>query len=504
MSKGQVEIGSRRELFVDDFLLERKSSRLRLQLHAPERREVVFRTDAPWEGNACGYPSVVRTDDGWRIYYHGLHYRHSGPPAQARDEHPANLCVLESRDGLTWTRPHVGLFTFNRSRKNNIVLTPEAVAEIGGDPAHTAVFRDENPACPADARYKAVILGCGETGLFVLRSPDGLRFTPLSTEPAITEGAFDSQNLMFWDPVRGEYREYHRFFNKGLRDIMTAVSQDPARFPKPQILKYPGSPPQQLYTNQILPYYRAPHLFVGFPARYTEREWDGPLYALPGLEERLARAREHERYGSTVTDTLFMSSRDGLRFRRWDEAFIRPGPRQRGSWVYGDNYTFWGMIETPSALADAPPEISLYSSEEYWEGIGNTVRRYTLRLDGFVSLQAPLAGGECVTRPLVFAGGNLELNFASGGSGGIAVELQDAAGQPLPGYTLADCPEIMGDSVAHVVRWRRKGGDLRKLAGKPVRLRFVLRDADLYSLQFVPYAPEPAAPDLTGIVLPTR
>ncbi len=499
-----VNIASRLELLVDDYLIQSLSGGARLQLHRPVRREIVFNTDAPWEGNASAYPSIVRADGHYRIYYHGGQYCNGGAATEALDSHPWTLCVIASEDGISWQRPELGLFEFAGSQANNIVLMPEAVAEVGGDPAHAAVLRDENPDCPPAARYKIVMLGREPSGLYLLKSADGIHFSLMSTEPVITVGAFDSQNLMFWDPVRSEYREYHRGFRDGIRDIMTAVSPDPLHFPEPKWLDYPGAPTEHLYTNQIAPYYRAPHIFIGFPTRYTEREWERPLFDLPGLDERLARARSHPRYGSAVTDALFMTSRDGLSFRRWPEAFIRPGPRERESWVYGDNYMFWGMIETPSATADAPNELSLYASEGYWEGTSNSVRRYTIRVDGFVSANAPLAGGEIVTKPLVFEGGNLTLNAETSGAGGIQVEIQEADGTPIAGYALADCPAICCDSLRYVVRWKQVGGDVRPLAGKPVRLRFVLRDADLYAFQFVPYAPEPARPDLSGIDLPAQ
>lgn len=497
-----IPIGSRLELLVDDYLLERINGQARLQLHRPVPQEVVFRTDAPWEGNACGYQSVFRDGPVVRMYYHGLHYRFSGPPAQALDEHPAVLCYAESDDGIHWRRPELGLFEWEGSRANNIVLTPEAVAQIKGDPAHTAVFRDDNPDCPADEKYKVIILGYREDGsgaLYALKSPDGLRFSLMSPEPIITEGAFDSQNLAFWDPVRQEYREYHRDFRDGRRDIRTATCPTLGPFPTPQWLSYPGAPPEQLYTNQVLPYYRAPHIFMGFPARYIERGWSEPMLALPGLQERLARARVHPRYGMAVTDTAFMTSRDGVTFRRWPEAFIRPGPRQRESWVYGDIYTCWGMVETPSPIEDAPPEISLYATDGYWEGTSTGFRRYCLRVDGFVSASAPAAGGEIVTRPLIFEGGNLTLNMETSAGGSIQVELQDVNGNPIPGYALADCPPIFGDTLRHVVRWQHTGGDLRHLSGRPVRLRFALSDADLYAFQFTPYEPEPDWPDLAAL-----
>ncbi|MBI2299302.1 MAG: hypothetical protein HYU66_10240 [Armatimonadetes bacterium] len=502
MSDSAAEIGSRLELFVDDFLVESLSGGARRQLHQPVRREVVLRTDAPWEGNACGYASVVSFEGGYRLYYHALQYRDGGPATEAREAHPALLCCVESHDGLTWRRPELGLVEHDGSRANNIVLAPGSIAAVACDPAHTAVLRDENPDCPPTARFKIVAVGWQAPGLFVLQSPDGLRFSLAGAEPVCTEGAFDSQNLMFWDPLRREYREYHRGFRDGQRDILTAASPDPLHFPAPQWLEYPGAPPEQLYTNQITPYYRAPHLFLGFPARYTERDWDTPLFDLPGLEERLCRARHAARYGSAITDTVLMSSRDGHRFQRWPEAFLRPGPRRHGSWVYGDNYLAWGMIETPSAVAGAPPEISLYASDGYWENTFMDFRRYTLRVDGFVSVRAPLAGGELLTRPVVFEGGGLALNLETSAAGGVRVGLLDPAGLPVPGYGVDDCPEIMGDSVRHRVRWREHGGDLRALAGRPVRLHFRLRDADLYSFQFVAYAPEPGRPDLAGITLP--
>ena len=223
----------------------------------------------------------------------------------------------------------------------------------------------------------------------------------------ITQGAFDSQNLAFWDPVRKEYRAYWRIFTAGVADgktwkpagiraIRTATSKDLLNWAAQADLQYVDSPAQHLYTNQIQPYYRAPHIFMGFPMRYTDRGWSESMMALPGLEERLARAKASPRYGTAITDGLFMTSRDGVLFHRWNEAFLRPGPRQQGSWVYGDNLIFWGMVETASALGDAPNDLSLYAPENYWQGTGVSFRRLTLRIDGFVSL--------CGSRPRRRAG----------------------------------------------------------------------------------------------------
>ena len=493
-----THIGSRLELFVDEALIESMTGQVSLRMHRPERREVVLRTDAPWEGNASAFQSVFKDGDLYRMYYRGLHYRHSGEPAQSLEDHPWMLCYAESDDGIHWRKPELDLFEFNGSKANNIILTPEFLKDIGGDPAHTATFKDANPDCPADQRYKIVIVGQKPRGLHVLASADGIRFKPISGKPSVTKGAFDSQNLMFWDPIRCEYREYHRSFADGVRGIMTATSKDILNFPEPVWLEFPGAAKEHLYTNQVQPYYRAPHIFMGFPMRYNDRGWSESTLNLPELEERLVRAKSSRRYGTAVTDALFMTSRDGRVFKRWPEAFIRPGPAKKDTWTYGDNFVFWGMVETASHLPSAPNDISLYASEGYWRGASTSVRRYAIRIDGFVSAHAPAAGGEIITRPLVFEGGNLTLNLATSGAGSVQVEIQDANGNPIKGYTLDDCPEIYGDDICYTVRWKQKGGDLRPLAGKPVRLHFVLKDADLYAFQFVPYQPDPERPDLVS------
>ncbi len=477
-----LDIGSRRELFVDDGLID-QSQGCRRRLNRPDRRDIVFRTDAAWEGNGSAYQSIVRDGERWLMYYRGGH--NPASPAYKKDPRSwETLCVAESRDGLSWTRPKVGKVEFGGSKNNNLILNESMVSDIGGSPAHTAVFRDENPDCPEKERFKMVIYGRKPKGLFLMVSEDGLDFRLKSAQPFATKGAFDSQNLMFWDIARGTYREYHRSFNNGLRGIMTAASDNPLSFPEPKWLEYPGASPHALYTNQVQPYYRAPHLLLGFPMRYVDRGWTPSAKALPNLEAREYRASQSRRYGTAVTDAMLMSSRDGEKFEMWDEAFIRPGPSRTDTWVYGDNFIFWGMVETPSHLAAAPPEISLYATEGYWEGEATSVRRYVSRLDGFVSLTAPYEGGEIVTKPLRFSGRSLELNFATSAAGSIQVGIETPSGEPVPGYELKTCDPVYGDLVDAKVSWN-KTQDLADLAGQPVRLRFRISDADLFAFRFV-------------------
>jgi hypothetical protein len=179
-----------------------------------------------------------------------------------------------------------------------------------------------------------------------------------------------------------------------------------------------------------------------------------------------------------------MTSRDGQTFHRWGEAIIRPG-RNRDKWHNRSNYIWLGMVETESDLPGAGNELSLYSNERYYEGRGVKTRRFTYRIDGFVSLRASLQGGEVTTKPIIFKGSKLLLNFSTSAAGSVRVEIRDAGGNPISGYALSECSEVYGDEIAHVVTWNGRS-DLSKLAAKAIRLRFVLRDADLFAFGFGP------------------
>jgi len=487
-----IDIGSRRELFVDDYLIDGLSGKAELRLHHPVPREIVLEHDAPWEGTGSGYHSVFKDGDLYRMYYKAWHLDVSDGRLDT-SAHPLYCCYAESDDGIDWRKPELGIHEFQGSKANNIVMVAGKVGETTSDPGHPAVFKDDNPDCPDDARYKAVIRSSGARGLLPFKSPDGIHWLPMSDGPVITEGAFDSQNLAFWDPVRREYRAYWRIFTAGVtteknwkpggfRAIRTATSPDFLNWGPHADLTYVDSPAEHLYTNQIKSYYRAPQIFIGFPTRYVERGWSDSMRALPELEHRESRAKAHLRYGTALTEGLLMASHDGVQFKRWNEAFLRPGIQREGTWHYGQQYIAWHVVETASSLEGAPHELSLYAGESYWTGDSSVLRRYTLRLDGFVSAWAPFSGGELVTKLLRFTGKRLELNFSTSAAGGIRIEIQGPDGQAIPGFSLADCPEVFGDEHQRTVSW----GDAApgQLSGRPVRLRFALRDADLFSFRF--------------------
>jgi hypothetical protein len=478
---GPIDIGRRRELFVDDFLVDRLRG-ARRTLHRPVAREISLERTKPWEGNASGYTTVFQDGDLYRMYYRGTHIVYT--MGKGTSVHPEVVCYAESADGIRWTRPDLGIVEFEGSKKNNIIW--DGVGSHNFTP-----FLDTNPARTANAKYKA--MGRGKSlnpsdksrfghGLYIFESADGIHWKLTRDDTVITEGAFDSQNLAFWDSLRGEYRAYVRDFREG-RDIRTCTSKDFIHWTNPVFLTYEPGRMGQLYTNGVIPYYRAPHIFVGFPTRYADYGWAESTKQLPQREYRELVASASQRSGTAFTDSMFMSSRDALHFDVWPESFVRPGPQRPGSWFYGDKYQNWGIVETKSNLPGAANELSFYLSEAGRQKDGNRLRRYTLRVDGFVSVNAPLSGGELLTKSLRFEGNRLGINFSTSAAGTIRVELQEDFGRPIPGFTLDDCDLQYGDELDRAISWKGNR-DLSKLAGKPVRLRFELKDAELYALQF--------------------
>ena len=493
-SADPIEIGSRRELFVDDYLIQKMEGNLELRLHHPTPQEIVLNHDETWKGTGSGYHSVFQDGDLYRIYYKAWHIDVSEGTLDT-SRHPLYCCYAESEDGITWRKPKLGLHEFEGSVENNIAIVSESVGELNVDAGHPAVFKDPNPSAAKESRYKAILRSSDPNGLVVYHSPDGLSWSPLFDEPILRlKGAFDSQNLAFWDPKIQRYRGYWRVFSggtitdtvwkpEGVRAIRTGQSDDLRHWDHLADLTYENSPDEHLYTNGVQTYHRAPHILIGLPTRYIERENQAPMKSLPGPDNREQRAVARERYGNALTEGLFMSSRDGIHFNRWNEAFLRPGPERAGTWLYGAHYLAWGVVETKSSISDAPNVLSLYASEDYWHGKGSALRRYTLRLDGFVSASANWTGGRLLTKPLTFKGDKLELNFSSSAAGHVRIEIRDTKGNPISGFALEDCPRYFGDSVSRVIEWKNDS-DLSKLNDRPVQILFELKDADLYSFRF--------------------
>ena len=438
-----IDIGSRTEMFVDDWLIDRMDG-LSPQLQAPIKREVVLTFDKPWEGSAAAYVTVFRDGGKIRLYYRG------NCPSDLDAQQVT--CVAESTDGIHFTRPSLGLYEFQGSKENNIVFR--------GLLSHNfSPFLDTNPDARPEERYKAVAgLSTRGGGLCGLTSPDGIHWRQIGDKPLVTDGAFDSLNVAFWDGVAKCYRLYSRYFGNGVRAIQSATSKDFVHWSAQQPNDYGGVPPEQFYTNATTPCPGAPHIYLSFPKRF--------------VQER-KKVAEHPDIG--VSDAIFMSSRDGVHWdRTFREAWVRPG-LDKLNWTDRNNMPATGIVQT------SPEEFSMYISEHY-DAADNRLRRITFRRHGFASVHAGADGGEFVTRPLIFTGKHLVINYSTSAAGWVQVEVRDADGEPVKGYALSDMAPLYGDELDAVVGWKT-GSDLSGLIGKPVRLRFVLKDADLFALR---------------------
>ncbi len=455
-----AEIGSRLELFVDRRLVEsvRGAS---FELQRPVAAETALAFDKPWEGAFAAYCTVIRDGAVYRLYYRGL------PMAKADGSESETTCYAESRDGIHWTKPALGLFEAMGTRQNNVILAGSAPLSHNFSP-----LLDTAPGVPAAERYKA-LAGTKRSGLFAFVSADGIRWRKLREEPVFTQGDFDSQNLAFWSESEGLYVCYFRVFKRiggrGVRWVARTTSRDFVHWSAPVEADFGDAPPEHLYTNQIHPYFRAPHIYLGVAARF-----------MPGrqvLTEAQARAIHVDPgYFKDVSDSVLLSSRGGARIERmFPEAFLKPEIGLE-NWTSRTNYPALNIVPTGAH------EMSFYVQKNYGQPTHH-LQRYTLRTDGFAAVRAPYAGGELTTKPLTFAGNRLVLNFATSAAGGIRVEIQDAGGRPLPGYALSDAVELIGNEIERAVAWRG-GEDLRALAGQPVRLRFVMKDAELFSFRF--------------------
>jgi len=457
-----IDIGSRRELFIDSYLIDHLES-VRLVLHRPRDEGPVLKFDEPWEGPFCGYCTVIKDGDRFRFYYRGL-------PEAGRDGSEREVtCYAESSDGIHIFKPKLNLFTVKGSKSNNVILADAAPVHHNFSP-----FLDTKAGVPEEQRYKA-LGGTEKSGLIAYGSPDGINWKKLRDEPVFKKGLFDSQNVAFWSESEQCYLCYFRTWTgkgySGYRSVGRTTSTDFLNWTEPEQMSFGDTPLEHIYTNQTHPYFRAIHIYISIAARF-----------LPGRQilsdEQAKQVNVNPNYFKDCSDAVLMTSRGGNIYdRTFMEGFIRPGIGLQ-NWVSRSNYPALNVVQT------GPDEMSLYVQHDYAQPTAH-LRRYSLRLDGFASIYAPYEGGGFTTKPFTFTGKKLLLNFATSAPGFVKVEIQDADGQPIPHYSLQNAKELIGNYIEYPASWRH-GSDVSSLSDRPIRLKFVIKDANIYSLQFQP------------------
>jgi hypothetical protein len=306
----------------------------------------------------------------------------------------------------------------------------------------------------------------------------------------VAEGTFDTLNTCSYDEKAGKYVLFYRGWHNipengdrilGTRDIKRAESVDFIHWSGFEQLQFTDDEDYPLYTNNVMRYYRNPNIFIGFPTRYIERKvWTNNYEELPNRDWRWNKIQTaHPREGLALTDNLFMCSRDGKLWTRCNEAFFTPGMEGKTNWVYGDCYPSYMMIETRAEDGNNA-EISMFipqsNREDGDKGEAEKLYRYTLRRDGFAYYRANAKTSKVVTKPFVFKGNKMRINFATSAYGNVYITMRDANGNE------AKTCELFGDSDCRNVVF--ENANIADFSGKEVTLTFEMKDAKLYAFEF--------------------
>lgn len=426
MDSGSVtNIGSRLELFLDRKLLAKMTDALQLKINHPQIEKL------PDSMPSSHYMTILRDGGKFRAYYRLIEPGSAG----SNNEYTA---ISESNDGINWTSPNLGLCWNADSKNNNIIWA------MGNVTHNFSPFIDSNPACSKDERFKA--LG-GTDGLYALASADGIKFKMLKDSPVIPQRkehiySMDSQNVVFWSQAEKKYVCYYRVNilpdRRQLRSVARATSSDFIKWSEPELVG-PNLTNEQMYTTQTHPYFRDPYWYIGTPTRIYEGR-------------------------GNITDIALMASRSGERFSRtFPEALIRPG-LESSRWLNRANYAALNIIQIDDS------RMALYHAR--------AKTRYLWRIDGLSSLCAGYEGGAAETTPVVFSGNTLQVNVSTAAGGDFSVEMLS-----VDGKTLAKSTVFYGDKIQYDVKWENNA-DIGIYSGTPVKLRFNLKDADLYSYRF--------------------
>jgi len=455
-----VELGNKREIFIDHFLID-KLTNVKMLMHTPHNEGPVLSFDKLWEGSFSAYCTIIKDGAFFRAYYRGM--SESGKDGGDMEV----TCYAESKDGIYWDKPALRIFNINGSFNNNVILANAAPVTHNFSP-----FLDTNPGAQRIQRYKA-LGGTQKSGLIAYVSEDGIHWRKLQEEPVFKNGLFDSQNVAFWSQSEKMYLCYFRTWTgsgyNGFRSVSRTTSRDFINWSDPVAMSFGDTPLEHLYTQQTSPYYRAPHIYLAIGARFMPNRQ-------VVSDEQAKKLNVDAKYYKDCSDAVLMSSRGGAMYNRtFMESFIRPGIGLE-NWVSRSNYPALNVVQTGET------EMSVYVNENYAQPSAH-IKRYSLRIDGFASLSASYIPGQVITKPFVFSGKELEINYATSAAGEIRVEIQDESGNPIAGFTMQDAQSIIGNEIKRVVSWNGNE-NIGKLSSKPIRLRINMKDADLYALKF--------------------
>jgi predicted GH43/DUF377 family glycosyl hydrolase len=470
-----------KQLFLDDAVIG-KTENLEKVVNQPEKYHgnPIIVPDRPWEDKGvelAGSPLVLR-DPGeklFRMYYTVATEDEKAP-------HPYRTCYAESRDGLSWTKPTLGVSEFNGNRENNLIGFNQARWV-----RRPSVVVDPREADP-NRRYKMIYLTLApdsdeRTISLKAYSADGRNWRMEMGVPILI-GA-PGQTVLGWVSDLQKWVMYPRpvIGPQHTRTISHSESTDLESWSEPQPVLRPDSkdPPGTHFAS--MPVFAYEGIYVGFLEVFSV----GPH-------------GEVVTEGDGVASCQLTMSRDAILWERVANRQVFLAPGGEGNFaacvvfptaplVIGDDiFVYYGGYNfiyafNPQRISKHPGFEAVQGRRRFAEGWKSlrAIGVAKLRRDGWVSLDAKSGPGTLITRPFLFEGRHLEIN-ADARNGEIRAELQDEAGRSLSAFTIMDCVPFRGSSLKHRVHWR-SGPDLSRLTGRRVRLFLQLSSAKLFAFE---------------------
>ena len=529
-----VDIGSRRQLLLDDHVIERTEGAQR-RLHRPKRYGHVplLEADRPWEQGGNGVSLLGGTvlydeeECTFKMWYRNSRVVRTNAGYETPHTRGYTSCYAVSEDGLNWEKPDIGQVDFEGSTRNNIL--PPA---IGGSafirrPNLIVDYEDSDPG----RRYKMAYMD-EAGGRWVLSqgySADGIQWQMNAGTPTYFQPPIIPNGVLFgWDPNCQRHVFFHRTFTRVPADVDGRTVRRDGALVRSTSVDFDGwGDTQQIIgrSDTDPPGWEPGHLGVLAALAYTEEIYVGFLdvctaYHVEDVPEELWSTVYQDEHAEHHTELLV--SRDGLRWDRvapqWE--FLRPG--LWGTWddtivavakpvVWKDEILLYYTGRNLPCGAQLPdhPQSGLLNQVIDGRRMGYAIGLARMRLDGFASIEAYEDGGTMTTRPMRFTGDRLYVNarapqrpFGAAASpsdpwGSVRVELLDVDERPVDSYGCSECEPWTGDEVRDEITWMSRP-DLRRLSGQPVRLRFHLRNAALYSFQFADARPSPVSIPASG------
>ena len=481
---GDAIILNGKQLFVDDFLIAESDGVTRV-LHQPIKhpKNPLLVKDRPWEESGPVYGTVHYDADAklFKMWY--TFWR------KVEGTSTSLLAYATSQDGISWTKPVI-----DQKGGTNLLRHPP----IQGFQC-PGIFKDRRETDPT-RRYK-MLFSCNPDGTAktwmtsAAYSADGLHWE--SVKPTALVPFSDTQVCPFWDHRRQRYVALMRFGPPNTRIISRTESHDFVHWsPKVTVLrrtKMDGPLLTQFY--QIAPFMYGNHYFGLIGAYHTEslrpappdKPWtdrqnlqlvysrDGIIWQRVGKHGAFRTSDLHQDrdWRQIAEDAVFLPY--GKKDKDWDWGSIAPYFTPEPN-IVGDEIRFYFTAQNGRHwwMYTGDPPKKDPNAKEPRKGVGLA----TLRLDGFVSVNAAKQG-TLTTKTLVFLGDSLIVN-ANAQNGSLAVEALGADGKVIDGFGRADCVAMKTDSVRHVVQWKGHT-DCHLLQARPIRLRFYLERAKLYS-----------------------